>query len=230
MTVRYAFILSVFTVLVSSFSAGQDSNSKVQVFGGYSLLHTNNNGLNGPTLDSFFGTPTGIFSTPSNFSGWDTQLQFNANRTLGIVADLGGNYGNLFTASSSSGIAGLPTAHSHSFLFGPVVSAHVRKTTPFVHALFGVNRLTSSSTTSITGLSITSLPSVSDSAFAMALGGGLDYNLGPHFGLRLGQLDYLYTGHDMNAVANNIFGAGTFTGLPTHQNNLRFATGITLRF
>lgn len=80
------------------------------------------------------------------------------------------------------------------------------------------------------GLSTTSLPSVTDSAFAMALGGGLDYNLSPHYGLRLGQFDYLYTGHDMNAVANNILGAGTFTSLDTHQNNVQFATGITLRF
>jgi hypothetical protein len=230
MIVRCAFLLSVFTLLASSFSVGQDSTSKVQVFGGYSLLHSDNSGLNGPTLDALFGTTTGTFGAPSNFSGWDTQIQFNANRRLGIVADLGGNYGSLFTASSSSGITGLPMAHSYSFLFGPVVSAHAGKATPFVHALFGVNRLSSSSTTTLTGLSITSLPAVTDSAFAMALGGGLDYNLNSHFGLRLGQLDYLYTGHDMNAVANNIFGAGTFTGLATHQNNVRFATGITFRF
>jgi opacity protein-like surface antigen len=223
-------MLSVFTLLASSFGVGQDSTSRVQVFGGYSLLHTDNSGLNGPALDSFFGTPTGTFGVASNFSGWDTQIQFNANRTLGIVADLGGNYGNLFTASSSSGITGLPAAHSYSFLFGPVVSAHTGKATPFVHALLGVNRLSSSSATSVMGLPFTSLPAVSDSAFAMALGGGVDYNLGSHFGVRLGQLDYLYTGHDMNAVANNIFGAGSFTGLATHQNNLRFATGITLRF
>src|SRR5882724_2809733 len=119
MIVRCAFMLSVFTLLASSFSVGQDSTSKVQVFGGYSLLHSDNSGLNGPTLDSLFGAPTGTFSTPSNFSGWDTQIQFNANRTLGIVADLGGNYGSRVTASNSSGITGLPTAHSHSFLFGP---------------------------------------------------------------------------------------------------------------
>jgi len=223
-------MLSLFTLLASSFGVGQDSTSKVQVFGGYSLLHTDNSGLNGPTLDSFFGTSTGTFGVASKFSGWDTQIQFNANRTLGIAADLGGNYGSLLTTSSGSSISGLPAGHSHSFLFGPVVSTHAGKITPFVHALFGVNRLASSSTTSITGLPITSLPAVSDSAFAMALGGGVDYNMSSHFGLRLGQLDYLYTGHDMNAIANNIFGPGTFTGLATHQNNFRFATGITFRF
>jgi hypothetical protein len=82
-------MLSVFTLLASSFGVGQDSTSKVQIFGGSSLLHTDNSGLNGPALDAFFGTPTGTFGVASNFSGWDTQIQFNANRTLGIVADLG---------------------------------------------------------------------------------------------------------------------------------------------
>lgn len=227
---QFAFMLSVFTFLACSLGVGQDPTSKIEIFGGYSLLHSGNGGLNGPALDSVFGTPAGTFAAASNFSGWNTEIQFNATRTFGIVADLGGNYGNLFNASSSSGVTGLPGGHSYSFLFGPVVSAHTGKATPFVHALFGVNRLTSSSANSLTGVLFTSLPTVTDSAFAMALGGGLDYKVAPHFGLRLAQLDYLYTGHDMNTFANNLFGPGTFTNLSAHENNLRFSTGVTIRF
>lgn len=117
MIIRCAFMLSVFTLLASAFSVGQESTSKVQVFGGYSLLHTDNSGFNGPALDSFFGTPAGTFSTPSNFSGWDTQIQFNANRTLGIVADLGGNYATCLPRPAAAALQDfLPRILTRSYL------------------------------------------------------------------------------------------------------------------
>jgi opacity protein-like surface antigen len=149
---------------------------------------------------------------------------------LGIAADVGGNYGSLFTASSGSSITGLPSFNSYSFLFGPVVQSHSGKARPFVHGLFGLNRFDTGSASSITNVSRTSLPSASDTAFAMALGGGLDYNLSSKLALRLGQFDYLYTGHNMNSFAADIFGAGIFSGFASHENNLRFSAGIVLRF
>lgn len=230
MVSRLAFMLSIFTLLASSFSMGQDSDSKIQVFGGYSFLNLDNGGIAGGQLDTVFGVPGGTLGTGSNFNGWEAQLEFKARKNIGIVADFSGNYGNLFTAASGSGVSGLPSTQSYSFLFGPEVAISRGKTRPFVHALFGVNRLDSSSTTSLTGVAFASLPSVSDTAFAMALGGGLDYNLNSKFGLRLGQFDYLYTGQNMNMFANNIFGVGTFSGLAGHQNNLRFSTGVVFHF
>lgn len=226
---RLALMLSIFTLLACSFSVGQDS-SKVQVFGGYSFLNLDNGGIAGGQLDTVFGAPGGTFGTSSSFNGWEAQLQFKAKKNIGIVADFSGNYGNLFTAASGSGVSGLPSTQSYSFLFGPEISASRGKISPFVHALFGVNRLSSSSTNSLSGVSFLSLPSVSDTAFAMALGGGVDYNINSKFGLRLGQFDYLYTGQNMNTFANNIFGGNTFSGLSGHQNNLRFSTGIVFRF
>ena len=55
--------------------------------------------------------------------------------------------------------------------------------------------------------------SASESAFAMAFGGGLDYNLNKNFAVRVGQFDYLPTR----------FGDAT-------QNNFRYSTGIVLKF
>ena len=216
--------------LIGSLAFAQDSTPRVQVFGGYSLLHTGNGGVTGPTLDTLFGATSGTFGVSSNFSGWNAAAQVNANRWFGVVADFSGNYGTPVTASSSSGITGLPGASSHSFLFGPVFSAHTSKATPFVHTLFGVNRASLNSTSTLTGLPITSLPSLTDSAFAMALGGGLDYNFTKRFGVRLGQFDYLYTKHDLNAIGNNLLGPGTFSGLDTHQNNFRFSSGLVFSF
>jgi opacity protein-like surface antigen len=91
----------------------------------------------------------------------------------------------------------------HHFLFGPVISARSEKATIFAHALFGDARATVD----------TGTLSTSDNAFAMALGGGLDYNLNKNFAVRVGQFDYLPTR----------FGSDT-------QNNFRYATGIVFKF
>lgn len=218
----------MFLICASAFA----QDSKVQVFGGYSLVHTGgNNGVDGPALDSALGATPGTFSVKTNYSGWNGAIQFNANKWFGIKADIGGNYGTPISASSGSGITGLPGLSSYSYLFGPVFSAHSNRFTPYVHTLFGVNRTSLHSTNNLSdGTTTISLPEVTDSAFAMALGGGIDYNVTKRFGLRLGQFDYLYTGHDLNAIGNNLLGPGTFTGLDTHQNNFRFATGVVFNF
>jgi len=146
-----------------------------------------------------------------------------------VVADFGGQYGSPITASGS--VSGLPTMSRYTFMAGPVISYRAKaKITPFVHALFGYDRASLGAST-ITG---TSSP-VSSSAstytdFAIALGGGVDYKLSRHFALRLGQLDYFHTTLDLNSLYGTAFGPGRFQGLATQENNLRFSTGIVLRF
>ncbi len=211
---------------VSAFA--QTETPKVQVFGGYSLLHADTSGVSSTTLDDLFSVSPGTFSLKSNYSGWNAEAQFNANRWLGVAADVSGHYGTPVTASGVTGIVGLPSARAYSFLFGPVLSYRTDKFTPFVHALFGANRVSTDSF-NVLGLTIPST-NLSNTAFAMAFGGGADVNLTNHFAVRLGQLDYLYTRHDLNSLANSVLGAGLFTGLPTHQNNLRFSTGIVINF
>jgi hypothetical protein len=212
-----------------SFSAGQDSSSKIQVFGGYSWQRADI-GMDGEILDPVFRTPTGTFRGPSAFNGLDTQIQYNANRTFGFAADFGGNYGSPFNTAGGKGVSGLPSGSSISFLVGPVVSSHAKHSTLFLHGLLGLNRLHSSSTSTLTGTTFHALPSVSDTTFAMALGGGLDYDASPHFGVRLGQFDYLYTAHNMDIFANKLFGPGTFNNLAAHQDNFRIATGVVFHF
>ena len=55
--------------------------------------------------------------------------------------------------------------------------------------------------------------SVSENAFAMALGGGLDYNATSHIGIRLVQAEYLMTR----------FASET-------QNNARISAGVVFRW
>jgi opacity protein-like surface antigen len=76
--------------------------------------------------------------------------------------------------------------------------------TPYAHALFGADHTWQFL---FAGLAET------HTAFAMALGGGVDIPLSSHFVVRAAQADYLYSNH------------GDFG-----QNNLRVSTGVVFRF
>jgi opacity protein-like surface antigen len=136
----------------------------------------------------------------SNLNGWEGSLEGKVLPWVGIVADFNGLYGtNNFPSSSQ--IFNVD-AREHNFLFGPRVSVSIGKVRPFAHALFGAGHVSVS----------TAGYSASDTSFATALGGGLDYRLIHGLAWRF-QGDYLQT---------RFFG--------NTQNNGRFSTGIVLNF
>jgi Outer membrane protein beta-barrel domain len=123
-----------------------------------------------------------------NLNGWEGALQGNLLPWVGIVADISGHYGSDADASL------------YTVLFGPRVFVPVGKITPFAHALFGA------------GHESLNAISASDTSFATALGGGVDYKLIPAVGWRV-QGDFVQTRFFSNT-----------------QNDFRFSTGIVLHF
>jgi hypothetical protein len=140
-------------------------------------------------------------------NGWEASVEGKIIPFLGIVADFDSHYGSQYfpvdCAPACSGFPILPLKAGfveHNYLFGPRVSVSLGKVRPFAEALIGaahvnVNR----------GIG-------SDTSFATAVGGGLDYKLIPLVAWRL-QGDYVHT--------------SLFT---TKQNNVRISTGIVVRF
>jgi opacity protein-like surface antigen len=232
--IRCAFIAAVFALLGCSFSLGQNANPKLQVFAGYSFVHGDSGGLNPLALDNGLGLRSTALGVASNFNGWDAQAQYNLGSWLGIVADIAGRYGAPITASSGSGISGLPTSSAYTFMLGPVVSIKVRgRLTPFIHGLFGLDRfdLNSSTIVGFPPSAPSATSSVADTDFAAAVGGGVDWRLSPRLAFRVGQIDFLHTEHDLNNIYGDAFGPGRFNEqLPTSENNFRFSTGIVLKF
>ena len=100
-----------------------------------------------------------------NAVGWNASLTGNFKHVLGITGDFSGVY----------------KTHSsvYTYTFGPVLSARLPVVQPFVHALFG-------------GATI-SARGVSDNAFAMFLGGGLDVGFRKGIAFRLVQADWMMT-------------------------------------
>ena len=127
-------------------------------------------------------------------NGWDTNATFRMTQNFGLSADLNGSYKNQNGAKNSI----------YTYMFGPEIKMPNDKGALFVHGLFGFAH--DSVTADVLGTSI----SVSDNAFATALGGGYDWRASDVISIRLCQFDYLMTR----------FGSQT-------QNNIRLTFGIT---
>jgi len=135
----------------------------------------------------------------TNLNGWNGSLEGKVLPWVGFVVDFSGLYGS----QNTSAISGFNVnTHLNSVVLGPRVSLPVGKITPFAEALFGASHRHDSAT----GFS------ESDTSFATALGGGIDYRLIHGLGWRV-QADLLQTR----------FFSGT-------QNNFRLSTGIVLHF
>jgi hypothetical protein len=145
-------------------------------------------------MEIFGGAQYGLLQSSYNgmgysAMGWNSSLTGNFKHILGITGDLGGVYNSHRTNSTV-----------YTYTVGPVLTARLPVVQPFVHALFG-------GATVLTG-------GVSDSAFAMLLGGGLDIGLRKGIGLRLVQADWLMT---------------TFGDLE-QDRQVRVSAGIVIKF
>jgi opacity protein-like surface antigen len=159
------------------------------------------------TIDVFAGysfirdNPSTRGAQSFDLHGGSASVAYNVNNWLSGVADLGGYH-------NTSILGGGGTLST--YLFGPRVSyRRFGRVTPFGQVLFGVAH---------TGRALLATPN-SQNAFAMTVGGGLDYRLSSHFSIRPAELDYLLTR----------FNEFTNTSAQS-QNNLRVSTGIVFRF
>jgi opacity protein-like surface antigen len=143
-------------------------------------------------------------SHSTNLNGWEGSLEGKFLPWIGIVADLSGHYGsqNVLACAIDRCNSLTVNVKTYTFLFGPRVSLHVGKFTPFAHFLVGAGHANNNAA----GYSD------SDTSLATAVGGGLDYKLIPAVALRL-QGDELHT---------RFFGRA--------QDHFRFSTGLVIRF
>jgi len=138
-----------------------------------------------------------------SLNGGSASVAYNVNNWLSGVADFGGYTNTNILGSGAGGTLS-------TYLFAPRVSYHrFSRVTPFGEVLFGVAH---------TGANFL-VTANSQNAFAMTVGGGLDYRVSSHFSVRAAKVDYLLTRFN----EFNTFGTQS-------QNNLRVSTGIVFRF
>jgi opacity protein-like surface antigen len=165
-----------------------------------------------PSGNVFFGysyenTDWSGFSTVAgrpNLQGWEASFEGKVLPWIGIVGDVAGHYGSQnFVEPTPNGPTTVSvTGHQQEYLFGPRLAIPVGKWTPFGEVLVGFAHIHTGGT----------LPGPSNSSFATAVGGGLDYRLFRPVALRA-EGDYIRTSF-----------------FDTSQNNLRLSLGLVLRF
>ena len=161
------------------------------------------------TIDVFAGysyvrdNPSTRGANSFDLHGGSASVAYNFNNWLSGVADFGGYHNTNILGSGGSGTLS-------TYLFGPRVSYHhFGRITPFGQVLFGVAH---------TGQALLNTAN-SQNAFAMTVGGGVDYRLNSRFSIRPAQVEYLLTRFN------------EFTDPRAQsQNNLRVSTGIVFRF
>jgi hypothetical protein len=187
--VRRILFVSVFLFLLASLASAQIPTSG-NVFFGYSYYNTDLSSID-----------------RANTNGWEGSFEGKVFPFVGLVADVSGHYGSqnfgFLNAPCPSGVSSCGVFNAniseHNYLVGPRISASVGRFRPFAEALFGAGHVNANA-------------AGSDTSFATALGGGIDYRLIRLVAWRF-QGDYVQT---------RFFG--------THQDNIRLSTGLVIRF
>jgi outer membrane immunogenic protein len=186
---KCVYVVLVIMVLALAVPAkAQDDAPKVEAFVGYSLLHVR--------VEPGNGTTYGF-----NFNGGSGQLAYNFTHMFSFVGDFGGYECNC----TSHGVT--VDTNAYTYLFGPRVSFRPSgaRFVPFGQVLFGGARLAN-------GI----VSGTSENAFALAVGGGVDFNVTRHIAIRPVQLEYLMTKFN--------------DGNNDRQNNFRYSAGFVFQF
>jgi hypothetical protein len=185
---RNAFLIAFMLTAFAGLSAAQSGN----VFFGYSYYNAD--------LPS-------LAANNVNMNGWEATLEGRVVPHLSFVADFSSHYGSQ-TLAPTTCPGPLPCLQPpynsvnlavYNVMFGPRVYASIGRFRPFAEVMVGAGHVNAN----LAG---------SDTSFATAIGGGLDYRIIRPVAWRF-QGDYVET---------RFFG--------TTQNNVRFSTGIVLRF
>ncbi len=224
-------LFGVVLVAVCNLAGFAQDAPKAEIFAGYS--YGNYELISGSS--SLLAATTTVSSAPSarlGLNGWNGSVAVNMNRWFSFATDFSGYYGgssaSTITTETFSPCSGCGTQTNtivnvasspriHNFLFGPQFTYPAGKIRPFAHFLVGGEHvdLTRSENVTSSGVVIT-LPAipesghVSETGFAMALGGGVDYSIKRNLAWRL-QADYL----------TSQAGVG--------QNHVRISTGLVWR-
>jgi opacity protein-like surface antigen len=145
--------------------------------------------------------------------GYAIGMQYNVNKWFGIVGEWGAAHGATdFTFNSVN--YPLDT-RTQTLLFGPRFSYRAKAVTVFGHWLVGTgtNKLDDDA-------GAFDYDSVTKWQIAMAIGGGVDINLGKSFAIRAAQFDWLPVDSDLTEV-------GLDKG---YLNNIRYMFGAVFKF
>jgi opacity protein-like surface antigen len=184
---------------------GQEAD-KFEVTGDYSYLRFN------PGLPSYFNS--------QNLNGGGGQAALYLNSWFGVAADFQGygSYTQCLKPGNPLGSTGCASANLFTYMFGPQIKYRAGKLEPFAEVLLG-GAHSNFYANACTSEGLCGSKSPSNNAFAIAIGGGVDFHATEHIAIRIVDADY-----ELTRFGNN------FTNGNNSQSNFRFQTGIQFRF
>jgi opacity protein-like surface antigen len=203
MVKRVLFLLTV--VFFTSISAqAQEDYRKFEFWGTYTLLVADIDILDNESLH-----------------GYGFGAQGNINKYFGLVGEFTSTHGAsgpITIIPPTPPVILIPELDTrvNTFLFGPRVSYRTKPVTLFAHVLLG------GANTNLEDEQGTSGFDESNTEFAMAIGGGIDINIGSRFAIRAAQFDYLPVHTDINERLTG--------GSSSWLQNTRFQTGAVFKF
>ena len=201
------FLLLLVALICAPAAFAQDY-SHYEFYVGYAYERADNNAA---TFDKngraqFNGNAVVFNERRESYNGFSAEFNQNLNRHIGIVTSLTGTYNNNGYVDTRTGRTFRGSAQRYDLMIGPRYNWRMDHITPFVEAMAGVTHMRVSFDDTL------SPGKKADTAFALALGGGLDVHAGEHIDVRVIQVDYVPT----------FFNS-------THQNNIRASAGIKIK-
>lgn len=225
---RLFLCVTLITICVSA-ALGQDETPRFEFFGGYSHLRQDRitsedfrtvNGLTPTQVRALLGFPITTNNGSVGLNGFDLSATGYVTKRFGLTGDFSGHFKTetvtFFNQPTKSEM------RDFNFLGGPQFKYfNSSRATPFVRALFGASRHRQK----VTNI----LASATDdyTAFAMALGGGLDVRATKHVDIRLFQIEYMpIFAKDRRIVATD---AVVYDVKGNRRNDWRISVGVVFK-
>ena len=183
---KRSFLLLLIALMCApaAFAQGKDY-SFYEFYVGYAYERADNNAdalsRNGKTKIN--GTTVNFASEKENYNGFQAEFNQNVTRHIGIVTSFSGTYKRADYLDVNTGKSFNASVQRYDLLAGPRYNWRGDSVTPFVNALFGISHVRAAFDDKTR----------SDTAFAMAFGGGLDVHASDHVDVRVIQVDYVPT-------------------------------------
>ncbi len=184
------FLLLLVALICAPAAWAQDRDySRYEFYVGYANERANNNAdrFDRNATATFNGARVDFRSEKARYNGFEAEFNQNVTRHIGIVTSFSGTYDTTNYFDQRSGRTFRASVQRYDLLAGPRYNWRPSGVTPFVHGLFGISHIRASFDDALNP------ETKSDTAFAMAFGGGVDVHAGEHFDVRVIQLDYVPT-------------------------------------
>ena len=201
---RFFLLLLIALICAPAVLAQNNDYSYYEFYVGYAHERANNNAdrIDRNGTATFNGRPVDFASRREAYNGFNVEFNQNVTRHIGIVTSFSGTYATNTYVDRNSGRSFDARVQRYDLLAGPRYNWRPGGVVPFAHALFGVSHMRASFDDPLLSCR------KSDTAFAMAFGGGLDVNAGDRIDVRVIQVDYLPTFFNGKRQDNFRAGAG----------------------